>query len=60
VLQHKNNNYDTDGFKSLIKAVVDLTPKTHGIKEDDASVRVIADHIPFNRLYDCGWGNSVK
>ncbi|MEO1898210.1 MAG: alanine--tRNA ligase-related protein, partial [Methylococcales bacterium] len=45
VLQHKNNNYDTDGFKSLIKAVVDLTPKTHGIKEDDASVRVIADHI---------------
>ena len=45
VLQHKNNNYDTDGFKSLIKAVVGLIPKTHGIKEDDASVRVIADHI---------------
>ena len=45
VLQHENNNYDTDGFKSLIKAVVDLTPKDAGIKTDNASVRVIADHI---------------
>ena len=45
VLQHENNNYDTDGFKSLIKAVVDLTPKANGIKTDNASVRVIADHI---------------
>ncbi len=25
--------------------MVGLIPKTHGIKEDDASVRVIADHI---------------
>jgi alanyl-tRNA synthetase len=24
VLQHKNNNYDTDGFKTLTKAIVDL------------------------------------
>jgi len=45
VLQHENNNYDTDGFKSLVKAVVGLTPKANGIKTDNASVRVIADHI---------------
>ncbi|MDC9726207.1 MAG: alanine--tRNA ligase [Candidatus Thioglobus sp.] len=45
VLQHENNNYDTDGFNSLTKAVVELTPKEAGIKTDNASVRVIADHI---------------
>ena len=45
VLQHENNNYDTDGFQSLVKAVVDLTPKANGIKIDNASVRVIVDHI---------------
>ncbi|BBB23934.1 alanyl-tRNA synthetase [Isorropodon fossajaponicum endosymbiont JTNG4] len=45
VLQHKNNNYDTDGFQSLIKAVVNLTPKSNNVKNDNASVRVIADHI---------------
>lgn len=45
VLQHKNNNYDTDGFRSLVKAVVDLSAKEAGIKTDNASVRVIADHI---------------
>ena len=45
VLQHQNNNYDTDGFQGLIKAVVDLTPKLGGIQIDNASVRVIADHI---------------
>ncbi|MBA5249341.1 MAG: alanine--tRNA ligase, partial [Gammaproteobacteria bacterium] len=45
VLQHKNNNYDTDGFQPLTKAVVALTPKNMGIKQDNASVRVIADHI---------------
>jgi len=45
VLQHQNNNYDTDGFQGLIKAVVDLTPKLSGIQIDNASVRVIADHI---------------
>jgi len=45
VLQHENNNYDTDGFKSLTKAVVELTPKDANIKTDNASVRVIADHI---------------
>ena len=45
ILQHKNNNYDTDGFKTLIKAIVALTQKDDNIKPDNASVRVIADHI---------------
>ncbi len=45
VLQHENNNYDTDGFKNLIKAVVSLTPKEANVKMENASVRVIADHI---------------
>ncbi|MBW5291364.1 MAG: Alanyl-tRNA synthetase [Candidatus Ruthia sp. Asou_11_S2] len=45
VLQHKSNNYDTDGFQSLVKTIVNLTPKSNNIKNDNASVRVIADHI---------------
>ncbi len=45
VLQHKNNNYDTDGFKALIKAIVNLTPKDDNTQADNASVRVLADHI---------------
>ena len=45
VLQHKHNNYDTDSFQPLTKAVVALTQKSTGIKQDNASVRVIADHI---------------
>ncbi|WPE16232.1 alanine--tRNA ligase [Candidatus Thioglobus autotrophicus] len=45
VLQHKNNNYDIDCFQSLVKSIVDLTPASSGIKPDNASVRVIADHI---------------
>ncbi|MBT4730429.1 alanine--tRNA ligase, partial [Candidatus Woesearchaeota archaeon] len=45
VLQHENNNYDTDIFKSLVNAIVDLTSKDAEIKIDNASVRVIADHI---------------
>lgn len=45
VLQHENNNYDTDGFKALTKAIVGLTSKENNIKQDNASVRVIADHI---------------
>ncbi len=45
VLQHKNNNYDTDGFQSLVKAIVDLTPSVNSIKQSNSSVRVIADHI---------------
>ncbi len=45
VLQHKNNNYDTDGFKSLTKAIVELTQEDSSIRQGNASVRVIADHI---------------
>ena len=45
VLQHKNNNYDIDSFQSLTKSIVDLTPADQSVKQDNASVRVIADHI---------------
>ncbi|MDC0198018.1 alanine--tRNA ligase [Candidatus Thioglobus sp.] len=45
VIQHENNNYDIDSFKELTNAVVDLVPKDCGIKSNNASVRVIADHI---------------
>ena len=45
VLQHKNNNYDIDSFQSLTKSIVDLTPTAQSVKQDNASVRVIADHI---------------
>ncbi|SMN01034.1 Alanyl-tRNA synthetase [uncultured Candidatus Thioglobus sp.] len=45
VLQHKNNNYDTDGFQTLTKAIVEMGDKTDKIGQDNASVRVIADHI---------------
>jgi len=45
VLQHENNNYDIDSFKELTSAIVALTPKANNITADNASVRVIADHI---------------
>ncbi len=45
VLQNENNNYDIDSFKELTNAIVKLTPKASRIKRDNASVRVIADHI---------------
>jgi len=45
VLQNENNNYDIDNFKALTNAIVKLTPKIAKIKIDNASVRVIADHI---------------
>ena len=45
VLQNENNNYDIDNFKELTNAIVKLTPKVAKIKGDNASVRVIADHI---------------
>lgn len=44
ILQHKTNNYEIDSFKELIKAIIKITTKTN-IKQDNASVRVIADHI---------------
>ena len=45
VLQHENNNYDIDIFKELTNEIVKLIPKTEAIKDSNASVRVIADHI---------------
>ena len=45
VLQHENNNYDIDSFKEITTEIVALTPKENKIKDDNASVRVIADHI---------------
>jgi len=45
VLQHENNNYDIDIFKDLTSEIVNLIPKAQKIKANNASVRVIADHI---------------
>jgi len=45
VLQHVNNNYDTDGFQELTKEIVKLSDSTLNIDQTDPSVRVIADHI---------------
>lgn len=42
VLQHVNSNYEIDLFKTLIKAVADVTGATD---LDNKSLRVIADHI---------------
>lgn len=42
VMQHVNNNYDIDIFKTLVQAVADLT----GTKDlENKSLRVVADHI---------------
>ena len=45
VLQHVNNNYDTDGFQELAKEIVKLSDSKLNIDQSDPSVRVIADHI---------------
>ena len=45
VLQHQNNNYDIDSFKEITAEIVALTPRESNITDDNASVRVIADHI---------------
>ena len=45
VLQHVNNNYDTDGFQELSKEIVKLSDSGLNIDQSDPSVRVIADHI---------------
>jgi len=45
VLQHVNNNYDTDGFQELTKEIVKLSNSMLNIDQTDPSVRVIADHI---------------
>ena len=44
LLQGTHDNYETDHFKTLIKASSDLT-KTKVTKENIASHRVIADHL---------------
>ncbi len=44
VAQGVHDNYDTDTFKALIAASEDLTG-THAIGEQQASHRVIADHL---------------
>jgi len=45
VLQHVNNNYDTDGFQELTKEIVKLSDAELNIDQINPSVRVIADHI---------------
>jgi len=45
VLQHVNNNYDTDGFQELTKEIVKLSDPMLNIDQINPSVRVIADHI---------------
>lgn len=46
VLQGKKNNFDTDLFYPIIKAIEYLSGMSYGKKDDiDISIRVIADHI---------------
>jgi len=45
VLQHVNNNYDTDGFQELSKEIVKFSDPGLNVEQSDPSVRVIADHI---------------
>jgi alanyl-tRNA synthetase len=45
VLQHVNNNYDTDGFQELTKEITKLSDSKLNLDQADPSVRVIADHI---------------
>ncbi|TAL24653.1 MAG: alanine--tRNA ligase [Nitrospirae bacterium] len=46
VLQGKLNNFDTDLFSSVISETESLSGRKYGRNEsDDASIRVIADHI---------------
>jgi alanyl-tRNA synthetase len=47
VAQGKRSNYDTDLFRSIIRAVEGLSGKRYGASpdaDDDVSMRVIADH----------------
>ncbi|MGQ0507451.1 MAG: alanine--tRNA ligase, partial [Myxococcaceae bacterium] len=45
VVQGKRSNYDTDLFQAILSRVAELAKKTYGRgNEDDASMRVIADH----------------
>jgi alanyl-tRNA synthetase len=43
VMQHQNNNYDTDGFTEITKEITKFA--SSDVKQTNPSVRVIADHI---------------
>lgn len=46
ILQGKKNNFDSDLFSSIIKAIEDISGKRYGSGDGiDTSIRVIADHI---------------
>jgi len=46
VLQGVHNNYDTDLFRPLIQAAMEISGKTYGADPaTDTSLRVLADHI---------------
>ena len=49
ILQGVHSNYDTDLFQKLIQSIEKVVEKKYGTlgnnKEDDISIRVIADHI---------------
>ncbi|MEK7790402.1 MAG: alanine--tRNA ligase [Deltaproteobacteria bacterium] len=46
ILQGVQSNYEIDLFRALIGAIAKLTDRTYGKnKEDDISMRVIADHL---------------
>lgn len=45
VLQHKKSNYDIDHFQKLIDGIVAVTGQSYAKPENQAPIRVIADHI---------------
>jgi len=46
ILQHKDSNYDTDIFSTLIRKVEELSNKIYGLNSyTDIAIRVIVDHI---------------
>lgn len=46
ILQHKDSNYDTDLFSTLIRKVEELSCKVYGFNPyTDIAIRVIVDHI---------------
>ncbi len=46
ILQHANNNFDTDLFRPIIEKIEALTSRTYagGMAVEDAPFRVVADH----------------
>ncbi len=45
VLQNQKSNYDIDLFKSIIKAIEDVSGQSYDKPENQVAMRVIADHI---------------